>query len=598
PTEYTTWRNYFENVAIKKPKQDWKFSQEDVLVSLVWGSQVMQRIAQQVRVSENKIIMAEKIAAINKIYHSDAWPQVGFDEAWRTLMLAQHHDCWIVPYNGRNGNTWADKVVKWTGTTNRVADSVIYAAPANEAKYVRVYNTAGASRTEWVNLDVPAAWKGKNVWVYNMYNKAVPSQIVKDTAGNKLMFKATVPSVGYTTYKLIQDDDHGAKYIDVKKQPNGTYKIESTLYSIIVNPAKGGIIESLIAKTLDDKEFVDKANERGFNELRGNFSKEGGFLSSKDKPAEVTVLSAGPELVKLQIKGTIGAHRFTQVLSVAHGQKRIDLQVTINYNGNPEIGEPTAPGTYRANDNHKGFYNDRDKLMALFPLNLKGQKVYKNAPYDVTESRLDNTFFTDWDKIKNNVLLNWVDVTDKSNKYGMALFTDHTTNYAHGEDFPLGLTLQYSGVGLWGRNYIIDAPTMINYSLVPHSGKWDAAGLWTESTKWNEPLVATVLNTVPDEKDATKSLINVQGTGYEVSSVTFEGNDLYVRLFNAEADATTERKIAFNFKASKAELVELNGNKRENLKITNNAKNEPSVILRTPRFALRTIKFTNAAKTN
>jgi alpha-mannosidase len=138
----------------------------------------------------------------------------------------------------------------------------------------------------------------------------------------------------------------------------------------------------------------------------------------------------------------------------------------------------------------KAFYDDRNKLLAYFPLNLKGQKVYKNAPFDVTESRLDNTFFTRWDSIKNNVILNWVDVTDKDDQYGMALFTDHTTSYAHGEDFPLALNIQYSGMGLWGRDHQINGPTTIHYALVPHAGKWDKAGIEAENANWNEPLMA------------------------------------------------------------------------------------------------------------
>jgi alpha-mannosidase len=36
PSVYTTWANYFENIAIKNPTDNWKFTQEDVLVSLVW----------------------------------------------------------------------------------------------------------------------------------------------------------------------------------------------------------------------------------------------------------------------------------------------------------------------------------------------------------------------------------------------------------------------------------------------------------------------------------------------------------------------------------------------------------------------------------
>ncbi|RYY37056.1 MAG: hypothetical protein EOP46_04100 [Sphingobacteriaceae bacterium] len=599
PTEYTTWRNYFENIAIKTPKQDWKFSQEDVLVSLVWGSQVLQKLAQNVRHAENNILMAEKIAAINKIYHNSLWPKAGIDEAWRTLMLSQHHDCWIVPYNGRNGNTWADKVVKWTATTNHVADSIKSGnAEIKDVKYLQIYNTLGIARAEWVSIDVPATLAGKNILVLDRANNPAPAQLVKDTASanGKLVFKAAVPALGYTTY-TIKEGSAPAKGNIVTKTPEGKYKLQTDLYTIIINPAKGGIIESLIAKRIVNREFVDKASERGFNELRGNFSKDGGYLSSKDKPAEVTVLEDGAALAKIQIKGSLGPHNFTQVLTIAQGQKRIDLQVIIDYVGNPEIGEPTAPNTYKATDNHKGFYNDREKLMTLFPLALKNQKVYVNAPYDVTESKLEDTFFTRWDSIKNNIMVNWVDITDAKGTAGMALFTDHTTNYAHGKNHPLGLTIQYAGVGLWGRNYKAEGRTLVNYALVPHAGKWDNASLWTESGKWNEPLTVKILDKQPQVDDIVRSLANVQGTGYEVSSITFEGEDMLVRLFNAEGD-DKDKNITLNFNAVKAQMVELNGNVKQELDITKSAKGESVVAVSMPRFGFRTIKFIRPAKTN
>jgi alpha-mannosidase len=124
PTVYTTWANYFENIAIKNPTDYWKFTQEDVLVSLVWGSQILQRIAQEVRHSENSIVSAQKLAVIAKVDAGVNYPQADFDKAWRPLLLSQHHDCWIVPYNGKPGDTWADKVIKWTGTTNHITDSL------------------------------------------------------------------------------------------------------------------------------------------------------------------------------------------------------------------------------------------------------------------------------------------------------------------------------------------------------------------------------------------------------------------------------------------------------------------------------------------
>src|SRR5690606_17696693 len=97
---YETWRNYIGHIADKQQASLWKFTQEDVLVSLVWGAQVLQRIAQQVRTAEDRLTAAEKYAAITALYDGTSWPQQALDTAWKSLLLAQHHDCWIVPYNG------------------------------------------------------------------------------------------------------------------------------------------------------------------------------------------------------------------------------------------------------------------------------------------------------------------------------------------------------------------------------------------------------------------------------------------------------------------------------------------------------------------
>ncbi len=604
PTEYTTWANYFENLAIKNPTDNWKFTQEDVLVSLVWGSQILQRIAQEVRISENKLVSTEKLAAISKIYNGTPYPQSDFDVAWRPLLLSQHHDCWIVPYNGRYGNTWADKVVTWTSTTNSIADSVVRLdiAPAangkilGETRYVRIYNTLGVKRNEQVAAEVPEDWKGKNISVINDTGVAVASQVVTDSASAKpqVIFNADVPAMGYTTYQLKLQKVLPSKSISVTVLKNGNYHIESDLYSITLNPHKGGAITSLIAKTLNNKEFVDKANSRSFNELRGNFYNDGGFHSTADSAAKISIIEQGPERVKLQIDGTIDHHAFTQWLTVDKGQRRIDMRVKINWKGSPGIGEAAPPNTFKATNPKKAFYNDKEKLLAMFPLNLKDQKVYKNAPFDVLQSRLKNTFFTSWDSIKNNILLNWVDVTDGNNNYGIALLVDHTTNYTHGEDFPLGLTLEYSGIGLWGRNYAIKGPTDVHYSLIPHAGKWDKSGLWTASEEWNEPLIVNVSDAMPAGAKY-RSLVDAKNTGYDVTSLNADGNDLTIRVFNAEG-SNAPQEIIFDGKANRAELVELDGRKRADVQMKKDASGKTILTLDMPRFGIRTIKLYSVSK--
>ncbi len=561
PTVYETWRGYFENVADKRADRDWHFSQEDVLAGLMWGSQVLQRIAREVRSSENMIVQAEKTAAMAGIWRGVAWPEALLDKGWRTLLLSQHHDCWIVPYNGKPGNTWADKVVRWTGGTNAISDSIIKESTqvlesesskeegtARTMSYVRVFNTTGVAREEYVHF------------------------------GNAL-YKVKVPPMGYTTCR-VGDTVSAVTGRATVTRSGESWVVETDLYRLVIDAKRGGVITSWVARRPGNKEFVKEGS--GFNELRGNFYNDGGMRSSMEKPAEVSVLENGPAEVKVEIRGTIAENPFSEVLTLQMGQPRVDVHLKIDWKGNPAIGEYFE--VPKNEEVRKAYYDDRYKLLALFPLRLDSQKVYKNAPYDVTESRLANTFYRRWDSIKNNVLLNWVDVTDGAGDHGMALLSDHTTSYAHGTDFPLGLTVQYSGNGIFYRNYTLDGASEINYALLPHVGKWDRAGIWTEGVKWNEPLIVCAAR-----DSGTRSLL-VPDRGVEVSSVRMEGDSLYVRLFNAEASGPVVR-VYLGFAARVAEEVELDGRRIRALPIRKDRSGRRWVELRLPRFGIRTLKF-------
>lgn len=602
PSEYTTWRDYFEKTSVRKPESDWRFSQEDILVSLMWGSQVVQKLAQQIRVSENKIVMAEKLAALSSVYKPIRWPKAELNEAWRTLLLAQHHDCWIVPYNGRENNTWADKVVVWTSNTNQTSDSIIQAAVKNldsevvgedsDTKYVRIFNTLMTGRKELVSVGIPSGWNDGKVIVRDADNKKVPVQAVSEINTDKktLTFAADVPAMGYVTYKLEKGKPSRARGAKLETKKDGTYVIETDLYKIVVDPAKGGRIRSLVAKTIGSKEFVDLDSERSFNEIRGYFYDKGRFYSNVDNPVSVKILDNGPLIVRMEMQGMIDVHPYTQLLTVRQGDRKIDFDLTIDWQGNPGIGKYSQAENYEAVDREKAFYNDKYKLLSLFPLNLEGQKVYKNAPFDVAESKLENTFFNRWDSIKHNVILNWVDVTDAAGDYGVALFSDHTTSYAHGADHPLGLNLQYSGKGLWGRNYTITGASRIRYAIVPHGNRWDTASIWTENTKWNEPLVVTTSESQPEKAAWRKSVVDAGGSGWEATTMLYDEGGLTLRLFNAEGDQMV-KNIIFDAHIQKAQLVRLDGEVLEDLEVRAESSGKSSVSLAIPRFGIRTIRL-------
>jgi len=595
-TSYTTWRSYFKLIEHDKPT-NWPLSQEDINVSLVWGSQILQRIAQKVRIGENKILAAEKIASIAKLYENHPYPEKELREAWRTLLLSEHHDCWIVPYNMHEGKTWAGHVQEWTDNTALVSDGIIkhsWNALGNEAlkkdqSKIIAFNTVAKIRSEIIGVTLLKN-TSKNISV-TMNGKATPSQIVTDKDSSKtVLFKADVPALGYTTFSISEAAAQPAlKGAYIIMQHDGSYKMETDLYKLVIDPARGGGIKHLVAKRLEHKDFVSSTTSTGFNMLRGNFYNDGGFNTSNQSKTKITVLENGPLRIKLQVEGKIGKNDFIQTIQLTQGEKIIDCWLHIDYKKNIGIGENyKQQDGYHETDPHKAFYNDTCKLLTVFPLNLQNQKVYKDAPLDVTESALSNTFYNRWDSIKNNIIDNWVDVTDGDNKYGMAMLSDHVTSYSHGENFPLALTIQYAGIGLWGRNYSINGPTDIHYALLPHKGKWNKAGIIDETIKWNEPIITSII----DAKENSKSFAERLDIGLTISAMYYKGDDLYVRVLN-NGSGKKKHHITFNCYADQIQFVELNG---KIVSSTPLKKETVSFDLDLPLFSFKTIKLVNARR--
>lgn len=594
-TGYTTWTNYFSEIAATTKATNWKLSQEDILVSLVWGSQALQRIAQQVRVAENKMVQAEKIAAMASAFASFKWPGAALDSAWTRLLLAQHHDSWIVPYNGKPGDTWIDKVKDWTGTTVSVSNHVIEDAtkaiiPVEKgiSSKLRVFNTTAQAITAPVFF--PYADTNASVAVKNFTGNILPVQKTSDENGRPgFLFAGKIPSAGYADFMLV------AKKVIAKNEctalllPNGNWQVESDVYKLVIDPSKGGTIQSLLTKKIN-KEWVDKKNARAFTEIRGRFYQQEAYLSSTDQPATIEVIEEGAVRVKVLIRGKIGDSPFQQTITLSKGEQRIDMDLTIDWQGSPGIGndyKQKKPG--RAEEYQKAFYDDRDKLLISFPLAISKQKIYKNAPFDVTTSQLSKTYFTTWDSIRNNVLLHWVDVAEGNGNYGMTVFSDHTGNYLHADDLPLGLNIQYAGQGLWGRNYTIDGPTHIRYALLPHQFLWDRGRAEQQRQVWNEPPVA-----IPYSSDAdlsSRQLIQLSNDNWELAAMYTEGKDLLIRLYNA-AGTNTACTVFANTAVKEILLESLEGKTIKKLQVKKE-KEGASVILQAPRFSIRTLRLKN-----
>lgn len=547
---YVTWREYVDKIA-EKPTEDWHFSEEDILVTIPWGHKVLQKMTRQVRRAENDLIKAEKLAAIAGIVSDFDNPQYKLDEAWSNLMLSQHHDAWICAAAG----SWAAKAEYQTTLTSTLSREIVEAALfkinedelcARGEKYVRVFNTSGQDVTAIADTVLSFDANVENIAVYDENGNEVLSQMRAFRRYNNdgsvnachICFNAAVPAFGYATYRVAPVEKAAENDIEVT-QTDSFITVKTERYIATIDLEHGGTFSSLIERE-SGKDFVDKTSPYRFNEYRGYFIEDEKFFSTADVAVRAKIVEKGALRVRIELEGQLNNQFFKIFLTFGKFDKAIGIRTFFHFKG-VHIGHPWEPLPERGNlEPKKSNHDDTYKLRAVFPTFFGNGKLYKNSAFNVTESKLDNTTFMGWNKIKHNIIVNWVDAYDEKSDAGLALFSFNTTSYQHGSttDMPLGLTLAWGFTGgfWWGKSKL-EGGHEAEYAIMPHDGRWDKADVSRQSNLLNEPLTASVI--------CTQSLIKTSDSllslpeGYEVSAFYRENGEYYLRIFNACSDSNT-----------------------------------------------------------
>lgn len=612
---YVTWREYIHTIAAK-PAKEWRFGMEDILTALPWGEKTITVIAQQVRAAENRLLMAEKLAAMAWIERGSTWPVAPFQRAWEDVLWAQGHDSWITATTRQGRQAWAFQIASGTLNTEvaanqAIADSTLAmsrgetVAPPERplrSQWVRVFNTLSIARNDLAEVTFDTDRGTRGLRVVDAQGGEVPSQVIprrrygqsNDINSAGVLFRPQVPAMGYASYRIepvyAAASSPAASATLARIETDGSVTLENDLYRLRLDPAHGGAITSLFVKQLQ-REFCEPG-ERTFNEYRGYFITQKQWRSSADNPARAQVVQNGPLRSEVRINGNVGGVPYQTTIALVEGQRRIDFSTRFNFAEDTWIGDPwDIQPADRRTEPRRSSHDGRWKLQALFPVALKNRAIYKNAAYDVCRSRNPDTHFQRWDEIKQNLIVNWVDVVDETEKVGLAVLSDHTTAYSHGPDHPLALVLAWGWEGgFWWGKCPLRGVHQMSYGIIPHAGLWDEARLSEETCRWSEPPVTQLMEGAPARGADTRSLVTVGGTGVEIPAATVEGRTVLIRLFNGAGDAA-ERTVSLHFAPSRVELVELDGRGIRQLPVRRvNGRHDVSLAI--PRFGIRTLRCT------
>ncbi|MBO0995792.1 glycoside hydrolase family 38 C-terminal domain-containing protein [Bacillus sp. SD088] len=566
--QYVTWREYFEEI-VDEPVHQWAFSQEDIRCTLPWGEGTLQKMTREVRSAENKMIQAEKMAVLASVTCGLDYPYEKFREAWDELLLSQHHDAWICATTQIGRRNWAWQAGVQSFNAETIANEIVEQAVATFSTDIstadvgiQVFNSSAVDRYDIVEIEIPTPMGTESVRVTDQQGEEIVSQIVptrtyredKTVNAGKLLFEAKIPAMGYRSFAITPQQEPMSTANQMIQVDENAVKIVTDRYEIELDPKCGGVITKLYDKVAD-KEFVGDLGA-GFNEYTGYFIDEERWVSSKESPVEIHVTENGPVRATVEMKGKIANVDVLTAITVIKDQPNIDFHVQFDYKEQTWIGDPwDIEPENRTTERRKSHHNDQYKLRALFPAALNSTKLYKHSAFDVTESRHQDTHFTRWDEIKHTILLDWLDLYDEQQDCGLAVFSDHTTSYSHAQDEPLALTLGWGWEGgFWWGKRPLEGHKEINYSLIPHSERWDKAGIPQQYARWAEPLIPVYAPLA----DQSYSLLQVSDPAIEVTTLLRDGEDVLVRLFNSGSEPKTCTLIV-SADIEKAETVELDG---------------------------------------
>ncbi|HEY7089257.1 MAG TPA: glycoside hydrolase family 38 C-terminal domain-containing protein, partial [Tepidisphaeraceae bacterium] len=415
---------------------------------------------------------AERSAVAAQWLGGASYPTKKLYDAWLLVLGSQMHD--MLPGTSLPKcyeYCWNDELLALNqfASIERMGASVVAEQMDTRAQGVPlvVYNPLSVERQDVVEATLSTPAHGNAVGVFGPDDKEVPSQVIsQDAKGLKILFVAKAPSVGFVTYDVRPSGgprgESGLK-IDNKS-------LENDRFRVTINAA--GDISSVFDKQ-NKREVLSAPSQLAFlYENPQNYpawnmdwnDRKNPPRSYVTGPAKVRVVEKGPVRATLEVTREAEGSRFVQRISLSRGvaADRVEIANTIDWQ------------------------TQERSLKVAFPFAVSNPQ----ATYDIqvgTVQRGNN------DPKKYEVPQHqWMDLTDSSGNYGVAILNDCKYGSDKPDDNTLRLTLLYTpgtrggyrdqGTQDIGRHQIV-------YAIAPHAGDWREGNVPWMAQRLNQPMM-------------------------------------------------------------------------------------------------------------
>ena len=460
------------------------------------------------------------------------YPRKRLNDAWTLVMGGQFHDIAAGTATPKSYEySWNDDVIAMNQFASVLTSATESIASALDTRVrgtpIVVYNPLSIDREDVVEARVQGL--GGGVIVIGPDGKPVPAQ----REGDRIVFIAKVPSVGWAVYDVISGIETPRYYheepgtISVQDRPA---TIENDRYRVAIDEA--GDISSILDKKTSREVLSAPARLALQTEHPHDWPAWNMDWADQQKPprafvggkATIHIVERGPARSAIEVMRETEGSRFAQTIRLAAGDagNRIEIENAIDWK------------------------TEAAALKATFPLAASNPLATYN--WEVGTIQRGNN-----DEKKFEVASHqWLDLSDANG--GVTILSDCKYGSDKPDDHTLRLTLLYTpGLGDGNGRAYSDQTTQdwghhqFVYGLASHAGDWRLEGTDWQALRLSQPLIAFVAPKHPGALGRMFSLLRVSNSRVRVLAMkkAEESDEVIVRLVEVDGKRANDVRLTF-----------------------------------------------------
>jgi len=521
---------------------------------------------------------AEQAASIADWLGGASYPTTKLNNSWELVLGSQFHD--ILPGTATPLSyqyAWNDEFIAANGFSEVLKNSISAIShdlnTQVQGRAIVVYNPVAIEREDVVTAELSYPKLPVNVKVFDKNNAEIPSQIIS-AAGNKIsvIFLAKLPSAGLSVFDIRETTDKPANstlLVTTRTLENDYLRVK-----IDANGDIASIYDKMAAKeVLSKPATLDFQQERPAQwpswNMDWNDRKVGPF-DFMNKEVKVKIVEQGPVRVALAITKKGQNSEIAQIVSLSAGEAGKIIEVK----------------------NEIDWQSKELSLKAAFPTTV----VNEFATYSLNTAAVKRTTNND---VKFEVPgRQWIDITDRSNSYGVSILEDCKYGSDKPDNNTLRLTLMYTpkansflyqGTQDWGIHNV-------KYGIYPHAGDWAYAKSPWKGYFLNNPLLAFETSKHTGDLGKEISLVKSSTPQVDIMALKKAEESSYFIVRVNELFGKDAKGVAVSFPGKIVDAYEVNGQEK---KIGSVDFTSGTLNFDITRFLIRTfaVKLENSAVT-